>query len=49
LCLGSSASLKARRESNIESEANKKVELDELNLDLDDDSSEFEDDLYSGL
>jgi hypothetical protein len=36
-------------QSNIESEANKKVELDELNLDLDDDSSEFEDDLYSGL
>jgi hypothetical protein len=36
-------------QSSIESEASKKVEMDELNLDLDDDSSEFEDDLYSGL
>jgi len=33
--------------SNIEAES-KKVDLDELNLDLDDDTN-FEDDLYSGL
>lgn len=36
-------------QSGITAESSKKVELDDLNLDLDDDSSEFEDDLYSGL
>jgi hypothetical protein len=35
-------------QANIEAESSKKVDMDDLNLDLDD-TSEFEDDLYSGL
>jgi hypothetical protein len=38
----------ASTHANIEAEASKKVEMEDLNLDLDD-SSDFEDDLYSGL
>lgn len=38
----------ASTHANIEAEASKKVDMEDLNLDLDD-SSDFEDDLYSGL